>query len=143
MKIAKKRNNDYMNLESKRMHKIFSYKTIAVVGMSPKKDRPSNKVGAYLHSKGYNVIAVNPKVENIGSISSYASLKDIPDKIDIVNVFRKKEFVKSITNDAIKIDAKVLWLQEGIVDNDAAVLASSHGMAVVMDLCMLKEHKKI
>jgi predicted CoA-binding protein len=96
-----------------------------------------------LHSKGYNVIAVNPTVENIGSIPSYASLKDIPDKIDIVNVFRKKEFVKSITNDAIKIDAKVLWLQEGIVDNDAAVLASSHGMAVVMDLCMLKEHKKI
>lgn len=132
-----------MNLESKRMHKIFSYKTIAVVGMSPKKDRPSNKVGAYLHSKGYNVIAVNPTVENIGLIPSYASLKDIPDKIDIVNVFRKKEFVKSITNDAIKIDAKVLWLQEGIVDNDAAVLASSHGMAVVMDLCMLKEHKKI
>ena len=132
-----------MNLESKRMHKIFSYKTIAVVGMSPKKDRPSNKVGAYLHSKGYNVIAVNPPVENIGSIPSYASLKDSPDKIDIVNVFRKKEFVKSITNDAIKIDAKVLWLQEGIVDNDAAVLASSHGMAVVMDLCMLKEHKKI
>ena len=131
-----------MNLESKRMHKIFSYKTIAVVGMSPKKDRPSNKVGAYLHSKGYNVIAVNPTVENIGSIPSYASLKDIPDKIDIVNVFRKKEFVKSIANDAIKIDAKVLWLQEGIVDNDAAVLASSHGMAVVMDLCMLKEHKK-
>jgi predicted CoA-binding protein len=125
------------------MHKIFSYKTIAVVGMSPKKDRPSNKVGAYLHSKRYNVIAVNPTVENIGSIPSYASLKDIPDKIDIVNVFRKKEFVKSITNDAIKIDAKVLWLQEGIVDNDAAVLASSHGMAVVMDLCMLKEHKKI
>ena len=132
-----------MNLESKRMHKIFSYKTIAVVGMSPKKDRPSNKVGAYLHSKGYNVIAVNPTVENIESIPSYASLKDIPDKIDIVNVFRKKEFVKSITNDAIKIDAKVLWLQEGIVDNDAAILASSHGMAVVMDLCMLKEHKKI
>ena len=132
-----------MNLESKRMHKIFSYKTIAVVGMSPKKDRPSNKVGAYLHSKRYNVIAVNPTVENIGSIPSYASLKDIPDKIDIVNVFRKKEFVKSIANDAIKIDAKVLWLQEGIVDNDAAVLASSHGMAVVMDLCMLKEHKKI
>ena len=86
---------------------------------------------------------VNTTVENIGSIPSYASLKDIPDKIDIVNVFRKKEFVKSITNDAIKIDAKVLWLQEGIVDNDAAVLASSHGMAVVMDLCMLKEHKKI
>ena len=132
-----------MDLEFKRMHKIFSYKTIAVVGMSPKKDRPSNKVGAYLHSKGYNVIAVNPTVENIGSIPSYASLKDIPDKIDIVNVFRKKEFVKSITKDAIKIDAKVLWLQEGIVDNDAAILASSHGMAVVMDLCMLKEHKKI
>ena len=132
-----------MNLESKRMHKIFSYKTIAVVGMSPKKDRPSNKVGAYLHSKGYNVIAVNPTVENIGLIPSYASLKDIPDKIDIVNVFRKKEFVKSIANDAIKIHAKVLWLQEGILDNDAALLASSHGMAVVMDLCMLKEHKKI
>ena len=132
-----------MNLESKRMHKIFSYKPIAVVGMSPKKDRPSNKVGAYLHSKGYNVIAVNPTVENIGSIPSYASLKDIPDKIDIVNVFRKKEFVASITKDAIKIDAKVLWLQEGIKDNDSAALASSNGMVVVMDRCMLKEHKRI
>ena len=128
---------------SEKIHKIFSYKNIAVVGMSPKNDRPSNKVGQYLHDNGYNVFAVNPKVENIGSIKSYASLRDIPNEIDIVNVFRKKEFVASITNDAIEIDAKVLWLQEGIKDNDSAVLASSNGMAVVMDKCMLKEHKKI
>ena len=127
---------------SEKMHKIFSYKNIAVVGMSPKNDRPSNKVGQYLHDNGYNVFAVNPKVGNIGSIKSYASLRDIPNPIDIVNVFRKKEFVASITNDAIEIDAKVLWLQEGIEDNDSAILASSNGMAVVMDRCMLKEHKK-
>ena len=128
---------------SENIHKIFSYKNIAVVGMSPKNDRPSNKVGQYLHDNGYNVFAVNPKVENIGSIKSYASLRDIPNPIDIVNVFRKKEFVASITNDAIEIDAKVLWLQEGIEDNDSAALATSNGMAVVMDRCMLKEHKKI
>ena len=128
---------------SEKIHKIFSYKNIAVVGMSPKNDRPSNKVGQYLYDNGYNVFAVNPKVENIGSIKSYASLRDIPNPIDIVNVFRKKEFVASITNDAIEIDAKVLWLQEGIEDNDSAALASSNGMAVVMDRCMLKEHKKI
>ena len=128
---------------SEKIHKIFSYKNIAVVGMSPKNDRPSNKVGQYLNDNGYNVFAVNPKVENIGSIKSYASLRDIPNPIDIVNVFRKKEFVASITNDAIEIDAKVLWLQEGIEDNDSAALASSNGMAVVMDRCMLKEHKKI
>ena len=128
---------------SEKIHKIFSYKNIAVVGMSPKNDRPSNKVGKYLHDNGYNVFAVNPKVENIGSIKSYASLRDIPNAIDIVNVFRKKEFVASITNDAIKIDAKVLWLQEGIKDNDSAALASSNGMVVVMDRCMLKEHKRI
>ena len=128
---------------SEKIHKIFSYKNIAVVGMSPKNDRPSNKVGQYLYDNGYNVFAVNPKVENIGSIKSYASLRDIPNPIDIVNVFRKKEFVASITNDAIEIDAKVLWLQEGIEDNDSAALATSNGMAVVMDRCMLKEHKKI
>lgn len=128
---------------SEKIHKIFSYKNIAVVGMSPKNDRPSNKVGQYLNDNGYNVFAVNPKVENIGSIKSYASLRDIPNPIDIVNVFRKKEFVASITNDAIEIDAKVLWLQEGIEDNDSAALATSNGMAVVMDRCMLKEHKKI
>ena len=128
---------------SEKIHKIFSYKNIAVVGMSPKNDRPSHKVGQYLHDNGYNVFAVNPKVENIGSIKSYASLRDIPNPIDIVNVFRKKEFVASITNDAIEIDAKVLWLQEGIEDNDSAALATSNGMAVVMDRCMLKEHKKI
>ena len=128
---------------SEKIHKIFSYKNIAVVGMSPKNDRPSNKVGQYLHDNGYNVFAVNPKVENIGSIKSYASLRDIPNPIDIVNVFRKKEFVASITNDAIEIDAKVLWLQEGIEDNDSAALATFNGMAVVMDRCMLKEHKKI
>ena len=128
---------------SEKIHKIFSYKNMAVVGMSPKNDRPSNKVGQYLHDNGYNVFAVNPKVENIGSIKSYASLRDIPNPIDIVNVFRKKEFVASITHEAIEIDAKVLWLQEGIEDNDSAALASSNGIAVVMDRCMLKEHKKI
>ena len=128
---------------SENIHKIFSYKNIAVVGMSPKNDRPSNKVGQYLYDNGYNVFAVNPKVENIGSIKSYASLRDIPNAIDIVNVFRKKEFVASITNEAIEINAKVLWLQEGIEDNNSAALASSNGMAVVMDRCMLKEHKKI
>ncbi|MBC8226915.1 MAG: CoA-binding protein [Candidatus Marinimicrobia bacterium] len=131
-----------MVLQFDKLKHIFSFKDIAVVGMSPKHDRPSNKVGQYLHDMGFNVVAVNPTVDKIGSIISYPSLSDIPHSIDIIDVFRKPEFVPSITKNAIAIEAKVLWLQENIIDNESAGLASGHGIAVVMDYCILKEHKK-
>ena len=86
-----------MVLQFDKLKHIFSFKDIAVVGMSPKHDRPSNKVGQYLHDMGFNVVAVNPTVDKIGSIISYPSLSDIPHSIDIIDVFRKPEFVPSIT----------------------------------------------
>lgn len=130
-------------LQFDKLKRIFNFKDIAVVGMSPKHDRPSNKVGQYLYDIGFNVVAVNPTTKNINSIISYPSLLDIPHSIDIVNVFRKPSFVPLITKDVIAIQAKVLWLQEGIVDNKSAALASSHGIETVMDYCMLKEHKNM
>ena len=132
-----------MVLQFDKLKHIFSFKDIAVVGMSPKHDRPSNKVGQYLHDMGFNVVAVNPTVDKIGSIISYPSLSDIPHSIDIIDVFRKPEFVPSITKNAIAIEAKVLWLQENIIDNESAAISfRPWNQQLLWTIAYLKEHKK-
>ena len=121
---------------------LANSKTIAIVGLSPREERPSNRVAKFLMGAGYEIIPVNPVHDKILGLKSYTSLKDIPAKIDIVDIFRRPGAVPDIVADAIDIGAKNIWMQEGIVNNAAANSARSAGMTVVMDRCMLKEHKK-
>ena len=119
-------------------------KVIAVVGLSDKPDRPSYGVAEYLQSHGFRIIPVNPVVkENILGEKTYASLKEIPEKVDIVDIFRKPEAVPEIVAEAIAIGAKTIWMQDGIVHNAAAEQARSAGLKVVMNKCLLREHRKL
>jgi predicted CoA-binding protein len=115
---------------------------IAVVGLSAKKFRPSYGVSEYLQSVGYRIFPVNPGEKEILGERCYARLEDVPEKIDIVDVFRRSEFVPGIVDSAIKIGARGLWLQEGVIHQEAADRARRAGLLVVMDSCILKEHVK-
>ncbi len=117
--------------------------TIAVVGLSPKHSRPSYGVSEYMKDAGYRIIPVNPAHTEILGETCYATLDDVPEAVEIVNIFRQSEFVPEVVEAAIRKGAKVIWMQEGVVHEDAAVRARSAGMAVVMDRCILKEHHKI
>lgn len=121
--------------------KIFELKTIAVVGMSPKPERPSHYVALYLKDNGYEIIPVNPGHDEIAGLKSYPSLIDIPVKVDVVDVFRRSEFVDPIAEDAITIGAKALWLQDNVINLDAEKLARDAGLMVVMNDCMLRQHR--
>ena len=118
-------------------------KTIAVVGLSDKPDRDSYHVAEYMKSAGYRIIPVNPAVAAVLGEKSYASLRDVPEKIDVVDVFRKADAVPAIVDEAIAVGAKVVWLQEGIVHNEAAEKARAAGLKVVMSKCLLKEHRRL
>lgn len=120
-----------------------SIKTIAVVGLSNNPQRPSYGVSSYLQRMGYRIIPVNPVETEILGEKCYQSLLDIPDKVDVVDVFRNPEAVGPIAEDAIRIGAKYLWLQEGVINNEAAEKALQAGLEVIMDRCMLKEHRAI
>lgn len=118
-------------------------RTIAVVGLSRNPMRVSNGVAAYMQRSGYRIIPVNPQETEVLGEKSYARLEDVPDKIDIVNVFRRPEFTPEIVESAIKVGAKVVWMQEGVVNEAAAARAREAGLEVVMDKCILKEHRKM
>ena len=121
---------------------LKSSKTIAVVGLSNRKFRPSYGVAEYLKSAGYRIIPVNPNETEILGEKCYARLEDIPEKVDIVDIFRRSEFVPEIIDSAISIGAHAVWMQEGVVNPEAAEKARRAGLFVAMDLCMLKEHAK-
>jgi uncharacterized protein len=116
-------------------------KTIAIVGLSPSPFRPSYGVAAYLQTHGYRIIPVNPQVTEVLGEKSYRSLRDIPEKVDIVNIFRRPENVPQVVEDAIATKAPVVWMQEGVIHEKAAEKARRAGLFVVMDLCILKEHR--
>lgn len=118
-------------------------KTIAVVGLSDDPERPSYRVAKYLMEKGFKIIPVNPNIKDFMGIKSYRTLLDVKEKIDVVDIFRRSEFIEPIVNDAIKIGAKSIWMQEGIKNDAAAKKAMDAGLIVVMDMCMMKEHKKV
>lgn len=118
-------------------------RTIAVVGLSEKPDRPSHHVAAYLQSVGFRIIPVNPSVLSILGERSYPTLYDIPEPVDMVDVFRRSEAVPAIVQEAIAIGAKSLWLQEGVIHEEAAAMARAAGLQVVMDRCILKEHERV
>ncbi|MDQ6704921.1 MAG: CoA-binding protein [Acidobacteriota bacterium] len=117
-------------------------KTIAVVGLSNRKFRPSYGVSAYMQSVGYRIVPVNPQEAEVLGEKAYSTLDEIPEKIDIVDIFRRSEFVPEIVDAAIRIGAKAVWMQEGVVHEDAAAKARAAGLDVVMDRCILKEHRK-
>jgi predicted CoA-binding protein len=118
-------------------------KTIAVVGLSGRRFRPSYGVSEYMQSAGYRVIPVNPNEAGVLGEKAYARLEDVPEAVDIVNIFRRSEFVPEIVDAAIRKGAKVVWMQEGIEHFAAAEKARAAGIAVVMDRCILKEHRKM
>ena len=117
-------------------------RTIAVVGLSGRGYRPSFGVAAYLQSAGYRVIPVNPNEKEVLGEKSYARLEDIPEHVDIVDVFRRSEFVPEIVESAIRIGARGVWMQEGVINAQAAERARSSGLFVIMNACILKEHIK-
>ena len=119
---------------------LKSFRNVAVVGVSANGDKPSNVVFRYLMVQGYNVIPVNPTIDEVLGKKCYASLSAIPEKIDVVDIFRRSEDIPPIVDEAIKIGAKAVWMQEGIVNKPAAQKAESAGLLVVMDKCMRKEH---
>ena len=117
-------------------------KVIAVVGLSSKPHRPSYGVARYMQSAGYRIIPVNPNEQEVLGEKCYARLEDIPIKVDIVDVFRRSEFVPPVVDSAIGIGARGVWLQEGVIDEEAAARAREAGLVVVMDRCILKEHAR-
>ena len=129
--------------EEKTIQKILSMKTIAVVGLSPKDGRPSNNVARYLQSAGYKIVPVNPGHSEILDEKSYPTLKDIPFKVDVVDVFRRPEHVMPITEAAIEIGAKAIWYQDGVINEEAAQLAEDNDLLVVMNDCLLRQHKAL
>jgi uncharacterized protein len=116
-------------------------KTIAVVGLSDSPLRPSYGVSAYMQAQGYKIIPVNPTISEALGEKSYASLLDVPEKIDIVNVFRRPEFVDEIVEQTIQLKVPAIWMQEQVINEAAAARARKSGIFVAMDLCILKEHK--
>jgi uncharacterized protein len=115
-------------------------KTIAVVGLSANPLRPSHGVTAYMQSHGYRIIPVNPNIAECLGEKAYASLRDVPEKIDIVNIFRRPEFVPEIVDEAIRVRVPAIWMQEDVIHEKAAEKARQAGIFVVMDRCILKEH---
>ena len=122
---------------------LNQYRTVAIVGASPNPERPSYRVASYLMEHGYQVIPVNPNAPVILGNTSYPDLSSIPEKVEVVDIFRKSEEVMPIVEEAIKIRAKVVWMQEGVINEEAAAKARGAGLLVVMDKCMLKEHQRL
>lgn len=116
-------------------------KTIAVVGLSSSPLRPSHGVAAYMQTHGYHIIPVNPQIKGALGEKAYASLLEVPEKIDIANIFRRPEFVDEIVDQAIQLKIPTVWMQEDVINERAAEKARQAGIFVVMDACILKEHR--
>ena len=122
---------------------LEKYKTIAVVGLSSQTWRPSYSVSQYMQSAGYRIIPVNPRETEVLGEKAYASLDDVPEPIEIVNIFRRPEHVPDIVETAIRRRAPVVWMQLGVVNQTAAYRAIAAGLEVVMDRCILVEHRAL
>ena len=122
---------------------ILKYKTIAVVGISDNPERPSHYLASFLEKQGYNIIPVNPNLQVWEGKKCYPDLRSIPFKVDVVDIFRRSEAVPPIVDEAIAINAKVVWMQEGIINEEAAAKAKDAGIEVVMDMCMKIEYKRL
>ncbi len=121
---------------------LEKYKTLTVVGLSSRSSRPSHGVSAYMMANGYRIIPVNPNEESVLGLKCYRNLDEVPEAPEVVVIFRRPEFVAEVVEAAIRRGAKVIWMQEGIVHEDAAQRARDAGLEVIMDRCILKEHAK-
>jgi predicted CoA-binding protein len=122
---------------------LRSSRTIAVVGLSGRRFRPSHGVAEYLQKAGYRIIPVNPRASQVLGEKCYPDLESIPEAVDIVDIFRRSEFVPEIVEAAIRKGAKVVWMQEGVVHEEAARRAEAAGLVVIMDRCILKDHRRL
>ena len=134
-----------MPIESDKLLKeiLEEAKTIAVVGASPKPWRDSGRIAEFLVASGYKVFPVNPAYQEVLGMKCYPDLKSIPERIDIVNVFRESSAVPEIVNEAIGIAAPTIWLQQGVINDAAAMEAEAAGMNVIMDHCILVDHRRL
>jgi len=122
---------------------LKSSKTIAVVGLSPKEHRPSHQVAAYLLAAGYTIIPVNPGQDFILGLRCYPNLQAIPEPVDLVDIFRRPETVLAVVEEAIAIKARYIWMQEGIINEEAAAKAEAAGLEVIMDRCTKIDHMNL
>ena len=122
---------------------LLTSRTIAVVGLSNNPDRSSHRVAAYLQSQGYRIIPVNPNLTVVLGEQAFPSLSAVPEPVDIVDIFRQSDAIPGIVAEAIAKQAKVVWMQEGLAHNAAAEQARARGLKVVMNKCLLKEHRKL
>ena len=122
---------------------LHSSRTIAVVGLSSKRYRPSFGVAEYMKNAGFRIIPVNPFEAEVLGEKAYADLASVPEQIDIVDIFRRSEFVAEIVDAAIRVGARAIWMQEGVIHEEAAAKARAAGLEVVMDRCILKEHRRM
>jgi uncharacterized protein len=122
---------------------LNTFHTVAMVGASSNLERPSFKVFEYLIEHGYRVIPVNPNIEQIAGCKSYPDLSSVSESVEIVNIFRSSDQVIPIVEEAIRIGAKVVWMQEGVINDEAAAMAKDAGLQVVMDRCLMKQHKRL
>jgi uncharacterized protein len=122
---------------------LHSSRTIAVVGLSGKRYRPSYGVAEYMQKAGYRIIPVNPRETQVLGEKSYPDLDSVPEAIDIVDIFRRSEYVPDIVEAAIRVGAKAVWMQEGVAHEEAARRCEEAGLAVVMDRCILKDHRRL
>lgn len=132
-----------MNSDETMKEILSSAKTVASVGISGNQQKVSNGVGAYLMDHGYRLIPVNPTADEILGEKSYPDLSSVPEKIDVVQIFRRPEDVPPVVDEAIKVGAKAVWMQEGIVNEAAAQKAREAGLQVVMDACMRASHQRL
>ena len=116
------------------------YHTIAVVGLSSDPRRPSHGVASYMQSRGYRIIPVNPNESEVLGLKAYPALADVPEKIDLVDIFRRSDEAGRAVDEAIAVGAKAVWLQDGVIDQAAAQRALDDGLLVVMDRCWLRDH---
>jgi hypothetical protein len=129
--------------ETKIAEMLADAKTIAVIGLSDKPWRPSFGVSSYMQQQGYRIFPVNPNVQEALGEKAYRTLADVPEKIDIVNIFRRSESAGSAVDDAIRVGARCIWMQEGVVDYEAAARAEAAGIPVIVNRCILKYHRRL
>jgi uncharacterized protein len=122
---------------------LESIKVIAMVGLSPNEEKPSNVVAKYLKNAGYRVIPVNPQNDEILGEKCYHTLSEIPEKIDVVDIFMRADKVVPVVEEAVTLEPKCIWLQLGIVNEEAKKIAETHGIMFVMDACMKREHERL
>ena len=121
---------------------LTNSRTIAVMGLSPNPERPSHYVARYLQQQGYRIVPVNPLAHKVLGERSYPDMKSVPVPVDLVDIFRRSELVSPVVDEAIDIGARYIWMQDGVVDEEAAARARDAGLSVVMDNCTLRQHRR-